>query len=184
MHRLISLLAGCLVLLSASAFGFDGYRKGFVIGTGVGISPYSSTQTDMDVSVLGQEVERDNAAVFSMGYLGWSWNDRDMVTGLVAINSFENESLDLSHTFYGVAWFHFYGAGGYGLFSVLGAGAAEWDTGATCPADAGFGYLVGGGYEFSPHWHVGVAVSGGRSEIGPVEITLTDVTVFFGGTLF
>lgn len=177
----------CLVFvlaLSCSADAFDGQRKGLVIGTAAGISPYARVSPDHSLFVLDQPVEREGAGIVSWGYMGWCWNNRDMVVGLISVVGYQQESTDFDHTFAGIAWFHYFRPTPNGLFSIIGFGGASYDTGVTCPADIGPGYLLGGGYEFSSHWHFGAAVSGGRSKIGYVNLDQLDIMLFFGGVLF
>ncbi|MDX9856271.1 MAG: hypothetical protein RBT76_00600 [candidate division Zixibacteria bacterium] len=184
MRSIIVALAVLTVMGQSSASAFDGERKGFIIGAAAGISPYGRVTPDHGLFVLDQPVEREGAGTVSWGYMGWCWNKRDMVVGLLSIVGYQQESIDFDHTFAGVAWFHYFRPTPTGLFSIIALGGASYDTGVTCPADVGPGYLLGGGYEFSSHWHFGAAVSGGRSEIGFVNLDQFDIMLFFGGVLF
>jgi len=139
------------LLLAGSAMGFDGRRKGFVIGGGLGLSPH--------VTTTGVKARRGLAINPLVGY---GWNQFNMV--VYEGNTVTYDS-DVPHTqgFHGVTWYHYFGNGMKGAFTAVGLGAyilVPWDRAAN---DASGGMLLGVGYQFSPHWQVGGFFSFGKT---------------------
>lgn len=176
-------LVFCLIL-SSSASAFDGDRRGFVLGSATGISAYMSTKSEGPINTIGRDISKETGGAFSLGYLGLGFSERDLLVGLAANSGYVNKALDISHSYVGVGWFHYFKETRGGMFTLLSLGVEHFDTGATDPTDPGFGYLVAGGWEFSWHWHVGAGVMAGKPREDAVDIDQIDVVVFIGGVLF
>ena len=151
-----------------NVFAFDGERKGFIIGGGIGAGYLSNTTSFNSFS------DTDSRAVFltnfKIGYAPsntleiyyiskvtwWGVNDKAFLLGLavIAITVYANNT---THT----GWFI---SGGLGL-STLDA-PFEKDL----ESSNGFGLFGGGGYEFLSHWGV---------ELDLLYSTITDAGVNF-----
>jgi hypothetical protein len=51
-------------------------------------------------------------------------------------------------------------------------------------ADGKGGLLLSGGYEFSPHWQVGIYFTVGKTEAGPIEFEHKTFSILVNGVAF
>lgn len=166
-----------LLVWAQAAHGFDGQRKGMVLGIGLGVTPSSIIAGEPGSSPY----QETGSGISIPVQIGWAWSDRDMLTGL-ATPLVHHSTLFDDHVVEGVvaaAWTHYWGPQGRAPFTTLGLGEyvyeqlpgyigdlsnlfrpepARPDT----PDRNGPGFLVGGGYEFANHVQAGCYVSGGR----------------------
>ena len=139
------------ILASANVFAFDGKRKGFIIGGGIG-GGFLSNKTS-----FGSSSNTESEGVFltklKIGYAPsntleiyyitkaswWGENDMTLYVQLSAVGI--TKYLDnTSET---------------GLFVSAGIGFAEFDAPfGDVDASTGFGLIGGVGYEFSRHWSI------------------------------
>jgi len=149
--RRISLLIyiAVSILCSISIYAFDGERKGFILGAGLGIGYLSNTTSP------GFSLDTDSRVVFQanikIGYAPsntleifynqriswWGQSDRTFSVGLLAAAFtlyFDNTSV--------TGWFV---SGGIGFVPTGRGRSSDF---------FGFGLFAGAGYEFSRHWTV------------------------------
>ncbi len=156
------------MLTSNNVFAFDGERKGFILGGGIGAGYLSNTTSFNSFS------DTDGRAVFltnfKIGYAPsntleiyyiskvswWGESDKTFILGLSAIAA----TIYIDNTTE-TGWFI---SGGLGL-SVLDAPFES-----NVESSNGFGLFGGGGYEFSSHWSV---------EVDLLYSTITDAGVDF-----
>lgn len=172
----ITLMLGTATTTSISAF--DGHRKGFVIGGGLGIVPVAHWSAGSGATKLHENVTTWGEHLL----LGYGWNDRNILAVEANITPYYSEVFDAS-IIQGIAclsWYHYFGKPGRSLFAVGGVGATkmteniggriridihfgEFEVTPDAPdAATGLGYLVGGGYEFIRHLQMAVYLIGGR----------------------
>jgi len=155
--RLLILIA-ISILCSSSIYAFDGERKGFILGIGLGVG-YLSNTTSPGYS-YDTDSETDSRMVtqtyFKIGYapsntleifyssrISW-WSERNIFwLGLGAV-AFTLYFDNISET----GWFV---SGGIGHSNM-----SELDFSSTPVSRSGFGLFGGAGYEFSKHWTVEV----------------------------
>lgn len=143
------LFAAIVVLAATEAFAFDGQRKGFILGGGIGggflsnkfsAGPFSTTEGE---AVFASEFKIGYAPSndFEIYYIGkgswWGESDVALLIGLSAVGI--SKYLGTSST-------GFFVTGGVGLSAI----DAPFEEGAE--ADYGFGLFGGAGYEFARHW--------------------------------
>jgi hypothetical protein len=167
-----------LLLFAHSASGFDGERKGFVLGGGLGFAPVAEWTRD-----YGQYSNRDNQASLGLHIIvGHAWDDHNMIVYEGNATAFRQREQDvipfpdeelpsllanddvLGQGFNGAAWYHYYGEPGRTMFSTVGFGLYVFDHDSRLDSDPGYGVLFGGGYEFSRHWQAGAYFSFGETE--------------------
>ena len=174
------------VALASSASAFDGKRKGFVLGGGLGVAPVAGWDDDHS----GEDFGPGLGIQFIIGY---AWNGRNMIVYEGNVVGWESKvgsvSFNVVQGFNGVSWYHYYGPKGGTIFSVLGAGAyvLDWDypgSSLSGSHDPGGGVLIGGGYEFSPHWQAGLYVSGGKTSAGYRSFKHVHVSALVSGVAF
>lgn len=164
-----------VVTLPGSAEAFDGKRKGFVLGGGLGLAPvvrWEGPVYELDPNGPGlQKVTVDESKVGAGAQIiiGYAWDEANMIVVEGNAGAMESDILfgrpTLSQGFGGVSWYHYFGEMGRTLFTVVGLGSYAFQVEDADAADSEFGALVGGGYEFSPHWQVGGYLSfGGTSD--------------------
>lgn len=168
---LISLLVAALVVGNCHAF--DGNRKGFIIGGGIGIGPkaYSTTSSGwsgMDESGWGTSL-----------MIGHAWNENTAVVLLHDATVFNHTFISggsfgaapvydertVSQGLLGMALFRYYGSPGRAFYLAFGIGLQY-----RMPLDNAFdtfengpGLLLGTGYEFIPHVQFYGSLSGGAT---------------------
>lgn len=194
--KTIRLLTVMIVFLAfaTGAAAFDGDRRGFILGVGVGYSPYvHHTQTHHGQTF--EETKTGGAGYFG---LGWGWDKRNvlMFEGNVAVfTSSPFGDIQAAQGFAGFTWNHYFGRQGNSLFTAVGLGSfafrldngweqpeSVWDGNeieyqAASPRQRGLGLLLGVGYEFAAHWQAGVYVAGGQTKAYEVDIDHLQVSV-------
>lgn len=152
-------------VISSTAFAFDGHRKGFVMGLGLGGSP----SVHWSASKFGLSGTESSWATGPL--LGYSWNNANMLV-LASDNYFSTENGEVYTTLLlrGVSWYHYYGATHRGFYTKFGIGHLYVGTKYFDIGGSGFGVVIGGGYEFSKHLQFGVAFArGSGSDRGSIS---------------
>jgi hypothetical protein len=171
---LLFLLVLLLAIPSVSS-AFDGKRKGFLAGVGLGAAPiahWSSESEDLDVDEVGFSAN---------ALLGYGWDSRNAIVyegngGIYRASalrdSWVTQGLDA------IKWYHYWGAGDREFFSCVGIGLWAFGTQYRNIDGDGFGYTAGVGYEFLKHFQVGLYYLGGdTSNEDDVEATHSVVTL-------
>ncbi len=159
-----------LLLLAASSKAFDGKRKGFILGGGLGVGPYAR------VSVNGADGNWDHTGLGFNLLIGYAWDERNMLVYLRDIVLYLRDietglgaSTDLQALgFLGVGYFHYFGPVGRSAYFCVGLGHQDGfsEFAEHTYSHSGLGFLVGGGYEFARHIQAHASASFGRTE-GP-----------------
>lgn len=189
MKRIISALLLLVVAWPvAEARAFDGERRGFVMGGGVMVAPYLGAKTDQD-----NFPENDDAGAGLQIMLGYAWSERNMIvferSVAVSNSSFRGVEYSAFHGFTGISWYHYFGRAGQTPFATAGAGFftygfEDYDSDFDGWHDDGGAIQLGGGYEFSRHWQVGVYAVGGRTEYMDADFDHVLVATMLTGVLF
>ena len=194
MKRILPALLLSVAFLSSSALAFDGNRKGFVLGGGLGIAPAITVSADLkatiedvgELTIYGVEDTRAGAAVHFV--IGYAWDNHNMVVYEGNGAAFEDNDVVVSQSFNGASWYHYFGPIGRSAFTVAGLGLYGFDTDKTDRADYGGGMLLGGGYEFSPHWQVGGYLSFGQTSysegIAKLDLKHSTLSILISGIAF
>ncbi len=183
-----SLLVLVLSLFVVStAFGFDGVRKGFVLGGGVGMGLSSYT-----ISIGSFDSDRENRfsfmTDFKIGYAPtnqvevvysskgvWFKGDGNVLNTLTFLHSLSTASVNYYLKPEGPTFFL---SGGLGLASLSDPfenNPENW---------TGFGFYVGGGYEFVKHYGVAFDLMYGLPEDSGVTFNGLTPRVVFVATAF
>jgi hypothetical protein len=175
MRRILGLVLVALLLIPASVNAFDGFRKGFVLGGGAGFVPHASWSFDdpFDRSVTYDE---SKASVGFQFVIGYAWDELNMIVyegNVTAYNSSivniitDDYTIPINHTvgqgFNGASWYHYFGPKGKTFFTTVGIGFYIFDVQDFDANSPGGAFLVGGGYEFTPHVQVGAYISAGKT---------------------
>jgi hypothetical protein len=173
-------VVGVMLLMATNASAFDGQRKGFILGFGLGPGMDMHKQ-NASVSAVGASisdtdyVDKSKFAFmtdFKLGYaptdqliiyydnkVSWIKGDFgevvvvDVSIPKATVMGYADVMVLSGLTGLGVNYFFApqapspFVTGGLGLASAM-----AFESGAT--AKIGFGFFVGGGYEFAPHWYV------------------------------
>ncbi len=98
-----------IVLLASSAWSFDGNRKGFVLGGGLGFAPTAKWEID------GASIFSESAPGLGINLLiGYAWNENNMIVyeGNAVGYKPKITNTDLLQGFYGASWYHYFGSNG------------------------------------------------------------------------
>jgi hypothetical protein len=189
MRRTLIAATLLLLMLHCTVFGFNGMRTGFVVGGGLGLAPMARWSVDVPAGGVlytkdGVSSESNFGAGFHL-FAGYAWDEYNMVVaegnGCAYKSDAFNVSSDLNGNaaqgFGGVAWYHYFGPLGQSFFSTVGVGGYGWKVKGYAMNDIGFGYLVGGGYEFHQYFQAGVYFSGGQTSDVGVDFGHMQITV-------
>ncbi len=167
---LLLIIISAFLLTSNPAYSFDGLRKGFILGGGLGFNLTTYTQT---VEIFGQSQtsDRENkGALYTNFKIGFAPNEQTEIYYMSKVSWFGFENA------YGDNVTMAFGTGGIGVthnlkisvptfFVTGGIGFSSWSLPLEDnPPDAwyGFGIYGGGGYEFSKHYNVEFTISYGN----------------------
>ena len=162
MRKIVIVIISALVLTAVSVSAFDGNRKGFVLGGGLGFAPVAKWNANPGPD----ESKAGAGANFMIGYA------LDEFNLIVAEGNFSSYNSDYGATVYqgfsGACWYHYIQLPGKSFFTTLGLGAYNFDfeisgigSGSN---DPGFGLLGGGGYAFTRHFQVGGYLGWGKTK--------------------
>jgi len=163
----------CLVILMvSSASAFNGLRKGFVLGGGLGLGPVANTSIDG----LGGEYKKSGLATNFL--IGYAWDEQNMIVFLrdAVLYSetielafmgtvFFRDKISIVQGFTGAGYYHYFGPVGRSFYITGGLGFQDWtslEEDWNSP-DVGGALLFGGGYEFARHWQVHGSLSFGST---------------------
>lgn len=146
--------------MSVSALAFDGQRKGFILGGGVGFGMTSFTQT---VEGYGQSVtsDRENKGAFMTNFkIGWGASEQLEIyytqkSSFFGITNALDENVTILNAVGGVGVSYSLNLSAPTPFFTGGIGLATWSLPFEDNAPdtwTGFGFYVGAGYEFARHY--------------------------------
>ncbi len=187
---LITLLT--MLLMATSTYAFDGQRKGFILGGGLGVGPFA------DVSIDNSDEDDSHAGVAFNLLVGYAWDEQNMIVYLLdAIHYSEDTDFWLGYDaatqgFGGIGYFHYFGPTGKSAYICGGLGLqywepSGWDWGifdSRPDPEAGFGILIGGGYEFTRHLQVYSSLSFGRTSEGDDDYNHTQFLITISAVAF
>ncbi len=169
MKRLKYFLLFVIIFLSSSqSFAFDGVRKGFTMGLGLGYAPYANpnlTNYENDYSFDGAGVN------FIVGY---NWDNKNLLTWEVlgAIN-IQEKSSDNDAGFIGInsiVWYHYFQPTPRSYYSIIGFGRIgsiavinNSNSSSIGFGTNGLGFVLGGGYEFTKQLQFSIYYVGGKT---------------------
>jgi hypothetical protein len=176
-----------VVLLASAASAFDGHRKGFVLGGGLGFTPLA--RWSVEESFLGHTTYSHHETKAGVGLnilIGYAWDAKNMIVYEGNATGFMTDIDDQSAAqgFDGAAWYHYFGPAGKSAFTVGGLGMYGFDLEHRDQNDPGFGMLLGGGYEFARHWQVGGYLSFGITSANDIDYHHATLNVLVSGVLF
>jgi hypothetical protein len=160
-----------IVLLVSSASGFDGKRKGFVLGGGLGIAPVGSSTLKISEIFLLEDIgspriEVDKAGSAANLFAGYAWDELNVIvleTNLIRYTSDSFYKRRVIQGFIGPTWYHYLQPQGSSLFTSLGIGLYVFDIKGLGNIDPGLGLMVGAGYEFARHFQITSHLSYGKT---------------------
>lgn len=197
MRHITVCISVAMLSLPAVVSAFDGQRKGFLIGGGVGAVPVAHWSSASE----GDKVHENVLTWGEHLFIGYGLNDRNVLALEINIAPYASDlfETDIVQGVGGLAWYHYFGQPGKSLFAVGGLGVSrmveylggkisfEWNgeehpyapDGAT-----GVGYLIGGGYEFVRHLQAGVYLVGGNPSERGITYGIYHVVVMLSAVAF
>lgn len=190
MRRFLLLTVIAVIALTSIATAFDGKRKGFVIGGGIGFAPVTkATSDDPEAS------DYDEFSYATDVTMGYAFGNRDMIlligrtgTYLTDERLLSGDPVEVSVTqgFAGLAFRHYFRSEAPSLFVTAGIGAQTWysDTFKFIRPEERTSILVGVGYEFARHFQVDASISSGTTTLHHADYDNTTIVVTIGGLIF
>ena len=175
-RHIISQVIGCICLigLCINLQAFDGQRKGFILGVGLGpgLTTYKFEQSSDNFRFESDRKSKFGIqSDFKIGYAP-SNTLEILYTNKVSWFSIDTgsekfggpESITITNGISSVAITHFFQPAAPSPYLTVGIGIAVWSAPFEVDLEgiSGFGLFLGGGMEFSPHWDVGATVMWGK----------------------
>ncbi len=195
MKRILVLLLVFLLVFMTSTQAFDGKRKGFVLGGGLGLAPVARWSTSgLDESSVGYG---------GNGLIGLGWDEQNLIVLESSDVLYKSDifDCDLSQLFFGPTWYHYFDSREKSFFSAVGIGGYVFGLppfysyisihigpGELPPAPPsharGLGYLIGSGYQLTRHYQIGVYLSGGKTSEHGRDFGNTHIMILLGNMDF
>lgn len=182
-RRLAIVLFVFLVVMVSSVSAFNGQRKGFVLGGGIGFAPLVKWSTE--VGPFDYSESKAGVAVHLL--IGYAWDEQNMIVYEGNATGYSDDEVfdePVTQGFDGAAWYHYYGVAGKSSFTVVGLGLYAFDAGDYKANDPGLGIMLGAGYEFARHWQVGGYISVGRTTDSPLDFDHANMSVVISTVAF
>ena len=176
-----------VLCMTGSSTAFDGQRKGFVLGGGLGFSPEATYSVGLDLGPFGTLTVDENGSGFGLNLvIGGAFNEQNMLVYEGNVAGWKSDILNdnISQGFNGAAWYHYFGPLGKSAFTVAGIGAYVFQAENYEDNDPGLGILLGGGYEFSKHWQIGGYYSFGKTSDSGVDFDHHHLNILVSGIAF
>ena len=172
-----------IVSVASSTFGFDGHRKGFVLGGGLGVAPAS--RYEFPIVPYGG-VSETGAGVGLNLIIGYGWDKWNMIVyeGNVTGWSSDRMNENISQGFNGAAWYHYFGQTAHPAFTAVGVGSYLFEVENSDGYNIKAGILLGGGYEFARHWQLGGYLGFGQTSYAGRTIDHTHFNILVSGVAF
>ncbi len=164
MFRKILFVITILIIVTSQSFAFDGIRKGFITGFGIG---YASGGNPV---LKSNDVELSFNGFGGNLFIGYCWDSKNMLLweniGVLHFSSDRSKG-DAMKGINGVTWYHYFKTKARTFFTVVGVGeyVTDLDINNIEYRNSGFGMVVGGGYEFTKQVQFGVYLIGGKSTL-------------------
>jgi hypothetical protein len=186
MKRVLILSLAAILLLAGSSFAFDGNRKGFVLGGGLGLGATGSWKVDVPFFGSTVSVDENGTGVGLHFVIGGAFDEYNVLVYEGNAIGYNSDMFDegIGQGFNGAAWYHYFGEAGKSAFTTLGLGLYYFKVGDFDATDPKVALLVGGGYEFARHWQVGGYFSFGQTSEGPVDFDHTHFNILVSGIAF
>jgi len=161
MRQIVIAVTMMLVLATGSVSAFDGNRKGFILGGGLGVAPVSK----WDGGGGFDESKAGGGANFIIGY---GWNEFNLIVAEGNISAYDSDyGATIYQGFSGACWYHYFQPPGKAFFTTVGLGSYnfefEFSGGGSGSNSPGFGLLGGGGYAFTRHFQAAGYLGWGKT---------------------
>jgi len=138
-----------LFVIPYSVFPFDGQRKGFNAGFGMGISPYATFDRE-------RSVDGENIGLALKLMIGYGFDENNILAyeiNTIDANSDELKMTSIGKGLFSVSLYHYFNGIPLGrLFGNAGAGMMDFESKYTNIGGTGLGFKMGIGLEFWRHW--------------------------------
>ena len=182
MKRFVLITLVAVLFLFGTAGAFDGIRKGFVLGGGLGIA----ATADWDMDSAGVSIGEDGSGLGGNFVIGYAWDEHNMIVYEGNVVAWTSELIDetIGQGFNGASWYHYFGPVGKSFFTAAGVGFCVFRVDTYEGNDPGFGLLLGGGYEFARHVQVAAYFSTGKTGDSGVDFDHTHFNILFSAVAF
>ncbi len=162
MKRSVLITLVAVMLMSGSVGAFDGMRKGFVLGGGLGLN----LSADYEVSEGIYSISEDGSGMGLNLVIGYAWDEQNMIVYEGNVGGWKSDLVnkDIAQGFNGASWYHYFGPVGQSFFTVAGLGFYVFNPEDFENNDPAGGLILGGGYEFARHIQVGAYFSSGKTK--------------------
>lgn len=166
-----SLVIAICLSIQTNALGFDGQRKGFIVGAGLGFSPSASWESEVTPFTAGSArftIDESSSAAAAQFMIGYAVDNKNIIAfhnNLVSFSSrfFEND--DIVQGISSISWFHYFRVAKHEVFLTAGFGPFIFDAGDAGQTESNeYGYVLGCGYEFARHFQIAAYYTSGDTE--------------------
>ncbi len=181
MKKVLATVLILSLVLAVSASAFDGARKGFVLGGGLGFAPMAKFEAE-ELKAYNE----DKAGIALNFVIGYAWDEYNMIVyeGNVTAHNSDWTRDAVAQGFNGASWYHYFGPKGKSAFIVAGLGLYVFNAEGFDQNDPGGALILGGGYEFAPHWQFGAYLSVGKTSDPLLKYDHSHISILVGGVAF
>jgi len=153
-------------ITATSALPFDGQRKGFVLGGGLGFAPVMKWSADAASGEKLYGFDESKAGMAAHFVIGYAPSNSTMLVYLGNSTANNSTLLRRNQVVQGVnalGFYKYFGRSKRQFFATAAAGLYGFDASDAGMARSRFGWLIGFGNEFSRHWQVGLYFASGTT---------------------
>jgi hypothetical protein len=183
-----------ITLSAVTSRAFDGNRKGFVVGGGVGFAPTAINKSYPNY----YNIDESSSGLASNFIIGYAWNELNMIVYEGNAVGYSTESgrgassstVDVYQGFSGFSWYHYFGPVGKSAFITGGYGryvfffyeqSADLGVDQMSIDQIGGALQIGAGYEFARHWQFGGYLG---FKDNPLDSKRLHFSILVGGVAF
>jgi hypothetical protein len=191
--KTVCVLALVAILLGVSvSHAFDGNRRGFILGGGIGAGLTSFSQ-EVDSPIFGKlETDRENKFALVTDFrLGGGFTEKFMLyyankVAWFGMDSAAGKSVTIAHGIGLVGASYYFNVAAPSMYLVGSIGLSSWSAPFESDSESwsGFGITGGVGYEFATHWSVEGTLNWGNPGKGEFTTNAFSVLVTVNGLAY
>ena len=160
MYKSLAYLTAALILCTAGASAFDGNRRGFALGAGLGYAPVTVFDDN------SANISEQDDAMAQLTLIGWGIDSRNVISFGGVWSGYNPERQDISgieQGLVGLTWDHYFDSTAPSWFAGLMIGRFWSNVRHVQEERYGLGVSLSAGYEPVRHLRVGLYLYGSRT---------------------
>lgn len=170
----VALLFALLSVWSLHAHAFDGQRSGFMMNLGAGMG-----QAKLTAEAMGFEVSNDEIGFGTDFRLGGGISENTLIYYFNRTIFYSVDDYSFVNGMSGAGVSYFFDTYAPGFYVSGGLGMGVWMDLEESESESGWGFMIGGGYEFAPNFTIEASyLSAKVAEEDGVDLSISNIQVF------